>query len=175
MSKEIIPRELIEQKIYLVRGQKVMLDRDLAALYGVKTRVLNQAVKRNLKRFPKDFMFQLTSKELKNWMSQIVTSNREKMGVRKNPHVFTEQGVAMLSSVLSSDRAVIVNIHIMRTFVRLRKFLTAHRELAYRLKQLEMRIEKHDEEIRAIFEAIQQLIEPPVEEKPKRQIGFHHS
>ncbi len=115
--------DLIAEKIFLIRDQKVMIDRDLAELYGVETRILNQAVRRNIKRFPEDFMFQLTSEEMQNWISQIVISNREKMGFRKPPLAFTEQGVAMLSSVLKSDRAIIVNIKIIRVFTKLRTIL----------------------------------------------------
>jgi len=167
-----MPQEIVKQKIFMIRGHKVMLDRDLAELYGVPTKVLNQAVKRNLSRFPQDFMFQLSTEEMKNWKSQIVTSNREKMGIRKKPYVFTEQGVAMLSSVLNSERAIQVNITIMRTFVKLRQIISANKELASKLDELEMKIEKHDEDIQAIFEAIRQLMAPPPI-KPKPQIGFH--
>ena len=164
--EKLIPQEIIEQKIFLIRGQKVMLDRDLARLYGVETKVLNQSVKRNIGRFPQDFMFSLTRKEILR-MSQIVTS----LKFSKNINAFTEQGVAMLSSVLRSKRAIQVNIAIMRAFVKLRKILSAHKELAYKLSELERRIEKHDKEIRGIFEAIRQLMALP--EKPKRKIGFH--
>lgn len=127
----LVPVERIEHAIYVLRGHRVMLDADLAALYAVKTKVLIQAVKRNARRFPRDFMFQLTTRELANWRSQIVTSNSaRKMGLRRAPYAFTEQGVAMLSSVLRSDRAVDVNIEIMRAFVRLRAILASHRGLA---------------------------------------------
>ncbi|MDP2157864.1 MAG: ORF6N domain-containing protein [Nitrospirota bacterium] len=168
--QELIPIEIIERKIFLIRGRRVMLDRDLAELYGVETRVLNQAVKRNLNRFPEDFMFQLTQAEMENWKSQIVISNKDKMGLRKAPYAFTENGVAMLSSVLSSERAVEANIQIMRTFTRLREMLSSTKELAHNLKLLENRIEKHDGEIKAIFGAIRQLMMPPVLKKGK--IGF---
>ncbi len=166
----LISTERIENKIFLIRGKKVMLDRDLAALYEVETRVLNQAVRRNVERFPEDFMFQLTKKETQIWMSQIVISNREKMGLRKRSYAFTEQGVAMLSSVLHSKKAIQVNIAIMRVFVRLKEIISTHKELAHKLDELERKIEKHDGEIRTIFEAIRQLMLPP--EKPKRRIGF---
>lgn len=169
--KEMVPREAIEQKILLIRGQKVMLDKDLAQLYGVETRVLNQAVRRNIERFPKDFMFQLTKEEMENWKSQIVITKSEKMGLRRSPYAFTEQGVAMLSSVLNSKRAILVNIAIMRAFVKLRKILSTHKELAHKLTELERKIEKHDGEIKTIFDAIRQLMAPP--KKPRRQIGFH--
>ena len=154
--KSLILQEAIEQKIFMIRGHKVMLDRDLAELYGVKTRVLNQAVKRNIKRFPEDFRFSLSREEILR-MSQIVTS----LKFYKSVSVFTEQGVAMLSSVLKSERAIQVNIAIMRAFVKLRKILSTHKELAHKLNELEKRIEKHDSEIRTIFEAIRQLMKPP--------------
>jgi hypothetical protein len=134
----LIPLERIQQAILLIRGQKVMLDRDLAALYGVPTGVLNQAVKRNRKRFPPDFMFQLSREETDNWKSQIVISNSGiKMGLRRRPHAFTEQGVAMLSSVLNSDRAIDVNVAIMRAFVRLRDMLATHKDLSQKLDAME--------------------------------------
>ncbi len=126
---EIIKSEIIEQLIYFIRGQKVMLDRDLAGLYGVETKTLKQAVRRNIDRFPEDFMFEMTKAEFENWRSQFVTSNRDKMGLRYRPMVFTEQGVAMLSSVLRSKQAVQVNIEIMRAFVRIRKMLSANKVL----------------------------------------------
>jgi len=171
MENKLITEHVIEPKIFMIRGHKVMLDRDLAELYGVPTKVLNQAVKRNMSRFPQDFMFQLSREEMENWKSQIVTSNREKMGIRKKPYVFTEQGVAMLSSVLNSERAVQVNIAIMRAFVKLRQILSMNKELAYKLAELERKIEKHDIDIQAIFEAIRRLMAPPPI-KPKPQIGF---
>jgi hypothetical protein len=167
----LIPAERIEKRIFLIRRKRVMVDRDLARLYGVPTSRLNEQVKRNKNRFPKDFMFQLTKREFKNWKSQFAISNSVKMGIRRQPYVFTEQGVAMLSGVLHSKRAIQVNIAIMRVFVKLREILSTHKALAHKLKQLERKIENHDEEIRAIFEAIQQLMTPP--EKPKKQIGFH--
>jgi hypothetical protein len=146
-----------------------MLDRDLAALYEVSTGVLNQAVKRNKQRFPADFMFQLSAAEFAHWKSQFVISNSgEKMGLRKRPFAFTEQGVAMLSSVLHSERAVDVNIAIMRAFVRLRELLLTHRDLARKLDQLE---QKYDENFRIVFDAIRQLMAPPPT-KAKRKIGF---
>ena len=166
--KELIPVEIIEKKIYLIRGHKVMLDRDLAELYEVETRVLNQAVRRNLDRFPEDFMFALTRDEIMD-LSQIVISSRIKHA--PNVFVFTEQGVAMLSGVLNSGRAIQVNIAIMRTFVKLREMLSSNKELAHKLTLLENRIEKHDGEIKAIFNAIRQLMVPP-ETKGKKPIGF---
>jgi hypothetical protein len=168
-SGALIPAERIEKAILLIRGQKVMLDRDLAPLYGVATKVLLQAVKRNLQRFPDDFMFQLTKEELDHWRSQIVTSNpAAKMGLRRRPFAFTEQGVAMLSSVLRSERAVLVNIEIMRAFVRLRQLLASHADLARKLDALE---KKYDAQFKVVFEAIRQLMGPPPEAK-KGKIGF---
>jgi hypothetical protein len=165
----LIPVERIEKAILLIRGHKVMLDRDLAELYGVPTKVLNQSVRRNLKRFPDDFMFQLSQEELENWRSQMVTSNSaSRMALRRPPYAFTEQGVAMLSSVLHSDRAVAVNIAIMRAFVHLREILATHKDLARKLEELER---KYDTQFRAVFEAIRQLMIPPPE--PRRgRIGF---
>lgn len=147
-----------------------MLDADLAELYGVKTRVLVQAVKRNLNRFPKDFMFQLSDDETKLLRSQIVISNRRRGGRRYLPYVFTEQGVAMLSTVLNNVRAVQINIEIMRAFVRLREMLLSHKDLARKLDALERKFESHDMHIRSLFEAIRQLMTPP--EPKKRKIGF---
>jgi len=168
--KELIPQERIEQRIFVIRGQKVMLSTHLAGLYGVEPKVLIQAVKRNIERFPSDFMFLVTKQEFINLKSQFVTSSWG--GIRKLPYAFTEQGVAMLSSVLRSKRAIQVNIAIMRVFVRIKEIISTHKELAHRLAELEKRMEKKDEEIHAIFEAIRQLMKPlPV--KPKRRIGFH--
>lgn len=164
MTKRKISVEVVAAKIFLVRGKKVMLDRDLAELYNVTTGALNQAVKRNKLRFPKDFMFQLTEEEFLSLISQFVISNRG--GTRKLPYAFTEQGVAMLSSVLNSERAVQVNIAIMRAFVKLREILLTHKELAKRLEELERKYQLHETDIQVIFEAIKQLLEPP-EEPPK--------
>jgi hypothetical protein len=191
MGKEIIPTDRIAQSIYVLRGQKVMLDFDLAALYGVATKILNQAVKRNRERFPADFMFQLTAAETSNLRLQFVTSveqtvanqrnatnwshsvtsSRKHRGQTYRPYAFTEQGVAMLSSVLNSKRAVKVNIAVMRAFVKLRATLETNRELSRRFAELERRVGKHDEKIDAILEAIRQLMAPPA--KPQREIGFH--
>ena len=160
----------IEQKIFLIRGHKVMLDKELAKLYGVSTKRLNEQVKRNVKRFPEDFMFQLTWEEAESSRSQFATLKKGR-NIKYLPYAFTEQGVAMLSGVLNSERAVQVNIAIMRAFVRLRQILSTNKELAHKLAQLERKTEKHDTEIRAIFEAIRQLMAPP--ERPKRKIDFH--
>ncbi len=161
----------IENLILSVRGQRVLWDMDLADLYGVPTKVLKQAVRRNIDRFPSDFMFVLTRQEFADLRSQIVTSSSPQWGgARYQPMAFTEQGVAMLSSILRSKRAVQVNIEIMRVFVKLRHVVSTHKELAVKLRQLERKIEKHDESIEAIFEAIRQLMTPP--EKPRKRIGF---
>ncbi len=170
MGKEIIPLNQIARRIRQVRGEKVLLDYDLAALYAVETRALKQAVRRNLNRFPPDFMFELSGEEIENVVSQFVIPNRRKFGGAK-PMAFTEQGVAMLSSILNTRRAVTVNIAIMRAFVKLRQMLDTNRELASKFSELERRVGKHDEEIAAILEAIRQLMAAP--EKPCREIGFH--
>jgi ORF6N domain-containing protein len=156
--------------ILFVRGQKVMLDSDLAKLYGVETKALNRAVNRNRGRFPADFMFELTSQELRALRYQIGTSNAGRGGRRTLPYAFTEQGVAVLSSVLRSRRAVLVNVAIMRAFVRLRQLLTTNKELAHQLAELERKLENHDDSIRSLFDAIRQLMTPP--ELPRRRIGF---
>lgn len=162
---EIVPVERITTKIYLIRNIKVMLDRDLAELYEVETRVLKQAVRRNIKRFLKDFMFELTYQELRNLRSQFVMSSWG--GVRRAPMAFTEQGVAMLSSVLKSDRAIQVNIQIMRAFTQLRQMLSTHKDLQRKIEEMES---KYDEQFQIVFEAIKQLID--TESKPQRKIGF---
>ncbi|MBI4713439.1 MAG: ORF6N domain-containing protein [Planctomycetes bacterium] len=165
----IVPAERIERSILLIRGHKVMLDKDLAVLYDVTTFNLNKAVKRNLKRFPPDFMFRLTPAEFKSMIFQIGISKKGRGGTRYCPYAFTEQGVAMLSSVLNSERAIMVNIEIMRAFTRLRYLLSSHKELAHKLKELE---KKYDSQFRAVFDAIRQLMATP-EEPPKPRIGFH--
>jgi ORF6N domain-containing protein len=169
-SLALIPIERIQSQILLLRGQKVMLAQHLAELYGVPVKALNQAVRRNRDRFPDDFMFQLDTAELENLKSQIVTSSWG--GTRVPPYAFTEQGVAMLSSVLRGSRAVQVNIAVMRAFVQLRQLLGSHAELARKLTQLEQRIEGHDSAIRSLFDAIRQLMAPPLPD-PKPEIGFH--
>lgn len=170
-SKELaIPDERIEKAILLIRGHKVMLASDLAKLYGVTTFNLNKAVKRNMDRFPPDFMFQLTKEEAESLRFQIGMSKPAGRGGRRHlPYAFTEQGVAMLSSVLHSKRAVLVNIAIMRAFVRLRELLATHKELARKLAELE---QKYDAQFRVVFDAIRQLMAPPPEPK-KGRIGFH--
>ena len=165
---ELVAPPQIEQAILLIRGQRVMLDRDLAAMYGVTTGNLNKAVRRNLSRFPGDFMFQLTADEASSFQFGIL---KKGMNIKYLPYVFTQEGVAMLSGVLRSPRAEQVNIAIMRAFVRLRETLSLHKELAHKLSELERKIENHDENIRTLFEAIHQLTTPP--EQPRREIGFH--
>ena len=171
--KDFIVVETVANNIFMIRGQKVMLSTHLAKLYGVEAKVLIQAVKRNAERFPNDFMFLLTNQEVTILKSQIVTSS---WGGRRraNPYAFTEQGIAMLSSVLNSKRAIQVNIAIMRAFVKLRDILSTHKELAHKLSELEHKIEKHDTEIQTIFEAIRQLMAPPPA-KPRVVKGFKHS
>jgi phage regulator Rha-like protein len=166
---DLIPAERIARSIYFIRGSKVMLDSDLAELYGVQTSNLNKAVKRNAERFPPDFMFQLTAEEWESLRFQIGISKTEGRGGRRHaPYVFTEQGVAMLSSVLNSLRAIQVNIAIMRAFVQLREILSTHKDLARKLEEME---NKYDAQFRQVFEAIRQLMLPPVGEM-KRRIGF---
>ena len=160
--------ERVERRILLIRGHKVMLDSDLAELYGVETKALNQAVRRNLDRFPERFMFQLTWEEMRELSrSQFVTLNRGK-NIKYLPQAFTEQGVAMLSSVLRSKRAIQVNIAIMETFVRLREMLATHHDLAKKLEALER---KYDHQFKVVFDAIRELMTPPG--RPRRRIGFH--
>ena len=179
-KKKVVPKsalvihEVIENKIFLIRGKKVMLDRDLAELYEVKPIRLREQVKRNKKRFPEDFMFQLNKSETAELIANCDRFKTIKHSAF-NPYVFTEQGVAMLSTVLNSERAIHVNIAIMRTFVKLREMVSTNKELAHRLNLLEKRMETKDKEIRLIFEAVRQLINEPesVPEKPKRKMGFH--
>ena len=166
------PNEVIINKIYLIRGQKVMLDRDLAELYQVETRRLNEQVRRNLSRFPHDFMFELTKEELENWMSQIATSNSIKMGLRKPPLCFTEQGVAMLSSVLNSERAIQMNIQIIRIFTKMKEMALTHSDILLKLESLEKQSSKHSQEIQAIFKALKQLVQTPKIEEERVRIGF---
>lgn len=171
---QVVAAPAIEKRIFAVRERQVMLDEDLADLYGVETRALVQQVKRNAKRFPADFMFQLTKAEAEALRSQFVTSNEGRGGRRYPPYVFTEQGVAMLSGVLRSDRAIAVNIEIMRAFVELRRAAGSFKELQRRLDRIELdigaRLSEHDEQLRQIFEALRQLIAPPA--RSKRPIGF---
>ena len=171
----MIPDELVISKIYFIRGQKVMLDWDLAELYDVETKVLNQAVKRNAGRFPKDFMFQLTRKESKNLKSQIVTSSLPNSkagwgGRRKLPHAFNEQGVSMLSGVLNSETAIRVHIQIIRVFARMKEMLLTHKDILLQLEKMEKKLTGHDEEIALIFKYLKKLLNPP--QPPRQKIGF---
>ncbi len=166
----LVPTEHITPVILFIRGQKVMLDRDLAQLYGVKPIALRQQVNRNVSRFPPDFMFRVSKKEAEMLVSQFVIPSRRSFGGAL-PYVFTQEGVAMLSSVLRSERAVQVNIAIMRAFVRLREILSTHKDLASKLEELEDRFSDHDTKIAQIFVAIRKLMFPPVSRK-KRRIGF---
>jgi ORF6N domain-containing protein len=167
-TNSAVPGEVIEKRIFFLRGQKVMLSRDLASLYEVEPKVLIQAVKRNIERFPADFMFQLTDQEVGNLKSQFVTSSWG--GSRSNPYAFTEQGIAMLSSVLRGRKAILVHIEIIRAFVRLRQWLSSHKDLARKLEELES---KYDSQFKVVFDAIRALMAPP--SSKQRKIGFHAS
>ncbi|MEN8119751.1 MAG: ORF6N domain-containing protein [Bacteroidota bacterium] len=169
----VIPDEIIITKIYFVREQKVMIDSDLAELYGVETRRLNEQVKRNISRFPEDFMFQLTDEEFKNLKSQIATSSWG--GRRKTPYVFTEHGVLMLSSVLNSERAVSVNIQIMRIFTKVRKLLTDNLNVRLDIEDIKKKLENHDKNIELVFSYLDELMEKQENPKPRKQIGFKGS
>ena len=177
MREQLIPysEDNIVPVIYYIRGEKVMIDRDLAMLYGMETKRLKEAVRRNITRFPNDFMFEMSDTEFQSWRTQIASSNSEKMGLRYNPMVFTEQGIAMLSSVVNSPRAVDVNIAIMRTFVQMRKLMLQNVELSERLRELEEAVganfAEHDEKFELIFDAINQLTQKKNE--PRRPIGFN--
>ena len=164
----VVPDEVVMNKIYFIRGQKVMLDKDLAELYNVATRNLNKSVKRNIKRFPDDFMFQLTDEEFDNLMFQFGTSSWG--GTRKLPFVFTEQGLAMLSGILNSDRAIMVNIQIMRIYTRMREMLMTHKDLLLKMEELEHRLNNKDEQIQKIFDYLKQLITQ--QEEPRREMGY---
>jgi len=168
-SISIIPDERITGKIFYIRGKKVMFDRDLAELYGVETKVLNQAVKRNAKRFPDDFMFKLSLDEMLNWKSQIVTSSGDKMGLRKPSSVFTEQGVAMLSSVLNSNRAIQVNIQIMRTFTKFREMLSTHNDLRNKIEKME---KENKDNFKVVFKVIAKLMATEPKGKELKIVGF---
>ncbi len=166
----MVPADRIESRIFLVRGCKIMLDSDLAELYQVSTKRLNEQVRRNRQRFPVDFMFQVTPKETESLRSQIATSSRGHGGRRYRPYAFTEHGAVMLASVLNSPVAVQASIQVVRAFIRLREVFATHKELSTKFMELERRVETHDEHINALFEAIHQLMKPP--ERPRKQIGF---
>jgi len=170
-QKAIIPIGQIEQRILLIRGQRVMLDADLALLYGVPTRVLNQAVRRNLKRFPQDFMFKLTQPE-KDQVITICDHLKNLKYAKALPNAFTEHGAIMVASVLNTERAVQISVFVVRAFVKLREMLSTHKELAHKLAALERKLQNHDESIRSLVVAIRQLMRPPEPETPKKRIGF---
>lgn len=176
----LVEEQRILNKIYVIRGEKVMLDKDLSEMYGVETRVLNQSIKRNLNRFPKDFMFQLSEKEFKNLISQNVTSSWG--GTRKLPYAFTEQGVAMLSSVLNSETAIEVNIRIIRVFTKMKEFALTHKEILMQLAKLEKEViatnrntERNSQDIENIFMVLKELIEKQSTLPPRRRIGFRRN
>ena len=166
MDPKLILQETIQRKIFTLRGKRVMLDRDIAVLYGVETRVINQAVRRNKARFPDDFMFQLTKEDIKILRSQIVIL-KENQHLKYMPYAFTEHGILMLSSVLNSERAIQANIQIMRAFTKMREMLLSYHDLKEKIENME---QKYDYQFKAVFEAIQQLLEPP--DKPQSKIGF---
>lgn len=178
MSKSVrVTDDLVINKIYHIRGEKVMMDRDLAEMYGVETSQLKRQVKRNISRFPSDFMFEMTKNELEDWRCQFGISNQEKMGLRYPPFCFTEQGVAMLSSVLNSNTAVEVNIQIIRIFTRIRKAIVSEKDMLLSIEKLEskvlihnQKVNKHEEEIQAIFNALKQLLETP--QNPRKKVGY---
>ena len=172
MSEEIkIPEEVVLSKIYLIRGVKVMFDRDLAELYNVETKYLKRQVRRNLNRFPNDFMFQLNEDEFNNWRSQFVTSNKsDKMGLRYSPFVFTEQGVAQLSSVLNSERAISVNIQIIRLFTKMRQLLMSHKDMLIELEEIQKKVSNQDDKIEMIFNYLKKFIQ--TQAHPRKKIGF---
>lgn len=172
-EKEVLIHQTIENKIYLIRGQKVMIDRDLSELYGVETKQLKRQVNRNIERFPEDFMFELTKPEFENWRRQFGTSNlSDKMGLRYSPYVFTEHGVLMLSSVLNSPRAIQVNIEIMRTFARIRQMLSDNTELRLEIEQIKKKVNNHDKNIEIVFSYIDELLEKREKQETKNKIGF---
>ena len=168
----IISEETISDKIYFIRNQKVMLDRDLAVLYGIETKRLKEQVKRNLSRFPEDFMFELTKDEFANWRSQIATSNSDKIGLRYAPMAFTEHGVLMLSSVLNSDKAIQTNIQIMRIFTKVRKMLLDTTEIRLDIAQIQKKLENHDKNIELVFSYLDELTEKEENKKPRTKIGY---
>ena len=171
MSKSIvIPDEVVISKIYLIRGLKVMIDRDLAELYGVETRVLKQAVRRNIERFPEDFMFEMNKEEFDQWREENITASEDKQGLRYAPFCFTEQGVTMLSCVLNSKRAIEVNIQVIRIFTRLREMVLTHKDILLKLEQLERKVVQQDGDIKLIFRYLKELLNPKTE--PMRRIGY---
>lgn len=173
MTEELaIPEEIIRNKIFFIRKQKVMIDRDLAILYQVETRVLKQAVRRNINRFPQDFMFEMNKEEFANWRSQFVISNSDQIGLRHLPFCFTEQGVAMLSSVLNSERAINVNIQIIRIFTRIRQQFIDNTELRLEVENIKTKLDNQDKNMEVIFRYLDELIERNEKPKPRKRIGF---
>lgn len=173
MSKEItIPDEVITNKIYLIREQKVMLDRDLAELYGVETRVLKQSVRRNIKRFPEDFMFEMTKEELEIWRSQFATTSDDKKGLRYAPFCFTEQGVTMLSCILNSERAIDVNIRIIRVFTKMREMLTNNLNIRLEIEEIKKKLTNQSKNIELVFNYLDELVEKKENPKPINKIGY---
>jgi hypothetical protein len=174
-SSAIVPDEVVMRKIYLIRGMKVMLDRDLAELYGVATKRLKEQVRRNPDRFPEDFMFEMTKEELENWRSQFATSSREIMGLRRPPFVFTEHGVLMLSSVLNSARAIQMNIRIMRIFTKMKEIILTHKDLLLKIEQIERKMSSHDRSLVVLFEHLKKLLEEKLDrdkQMSRKRIGF---
>lgn len=169
-TNQIIPEQRILSKIYMIRGQKVMVDRDLAELFRVETRVLKQTVRRNLSRFPEDFMFQMSKEEFENWRSQNVMSKEDKKGLRHTPFCFTEQGVTMLSCILNSDVAIQVNIQIIRVFTKMREMILTHKDILLKVEQMESTLAGQDEKIAANFEYLKQFIRQ--QEEPRPRIGY---
>ena len=168
----LLSEETISNKIYFIRGQKVMLDRDLALLYGIETKVLKQSIKRNISRFPEDFMFELNKSEFENWRSQIVTSNSDKMGLRHAPMAFTEHGVLMLSNVLKSDKAIQTNIQIMRIFTKVRQMLLDTTEIKVDILQIQKKLENHDKNIELVFSYLDELTEKKENQEERVKIGY---
>ncbi|MEC5145143.1 ORF6N domain-containing protein [Chitinophaga sp. 212800010-3] len=166
----LVPDEIVTGKIYFVRGQKIMLDRDLAVLYGVETKRLKEAVRRNKTRFPGDFMFEMNAKELENWRTQFASSKQDRQGLRYAPFCFTEHGVTMLSCILNSERAIAVNIQIIRIFTRMREIILTHRDILLKLEQLEKKTAGYDKDIQLIFEYLKELLNP--QQEPRNMIGF---
>ncbi len=169
----VVPDETLMNKIYVVKGLRVMIDRELSELYGVETKVLKQSVRRNISRFPSDFMFEMSVEDFASWRSQNVTSREDRKGLRYAPFCFTEQGVTMLSCILNSERAIAVNIQIIRIFAKLREMIATHKDILLQLEKLEMKATSHDKKIRIIFKYLKQLLNPPQE--PRSRIGFRTS
>jgi len=171
-NKIMLPNEIILNKIYLIRGEKVMLDRDLAELYGVETKYLKRQVRRNILRFPDDFMFELTTEEFKNWRSQFGTSNSDKIGLRYPPFAFTETGIAQLSGVLNSKQAILINNQIMKVFIKMRAMLMDNLSLKLDVEEIKKKLQNQDKNIELVFNYLDELIEKQENPKPRKQIGF---